>query len=76
MGFTVQSLNPFPPREIPKHGEPPRQIDWSLASGGARREEEIEGDLRGWSVGGGERRPRVVAAHGTVDGGEVAGDEP
>ena len=43
---------------------------------GAHREEEIEGDLRRWSVRGGERRPRVVAAHGTVDGGEAAGDEP
>ena len=72
----MQSLSPFPPREIPKHGEPPWRIDRSLASGGARREEEIEGDLRGWSVGGGERRPRVVAAHGTIDGGEAAGDEP
>ena len=41
-----------------------------------RREEEIEGDLRGWSVGGGERRPLVVAAHGAVDGGEAAGEEP
>ena len=28
-------------------GEPPRRIDRGLASGGARRKEEIEGDLRG-----------------------------
>ena len=42
----------------------------------ARREEEIEGESRGWSVGVGERRPCVVAAHGTVNGGEVARDEP
>ena len=38
-----------------------------------RREEEIEGDLRGWSVGGGERQPCVVAALGAVDGGEASG---
>ena len=72
----MQSLNPFPPREIPKHGEPPRRIDCSLASGGARREEEIEGDLRGWSVGGGERRQCVVAAHGAIGGVEAAREEP
>ena len=47
------------------------ELLWRAQGGGER-----EGDLRGWSVGGGERRPRVVAAHGTIDGGEASRDEP